>query len=93
MLQHLVQLSLYCLSSGRLQYCAKRMQTNFVEIRLLFSRNFGGRSVIFRPKFEKNFAEPHESSNTGRKFANLTTKFRWSSYVLKRKFKNLIKIS
>ena len=52
------------------------MQTHFVEIRLLFSRNFGGRSVIFRPKFQRNFAEPHKSSNTGRKFANLTTKFR-----------------
>ena len=32
--------------------------------------------MIFRPKFERNFAELHESLNTGRKFANLTTKFR-----------------
>ena len=32
--------------------------------------------MIFWPKFQSNFTEPHESSNTGRKFANLTTKFR-----------------
>ena len=32
--------------------------------------------MIFRPKFRRNFTEPHESSNKGRKFANLTTKFR-----------------
>ena len=36
-----------------------------------FRRNFGGNGVIFRPQ-----AEPHENSNGGRKFANLTTKFR-----------------
>ena len=45
-----------------------KMQTNFDEIWLLFSRNFRGRSAIFRPKFQ--------SSNTGQKFANLTTKLR-----------------
>ena len=27
------------------------------------------------PKFQRNFAEPHQSSNTGRKFTNLKTKF------------------
>ena len=32
-------------SSGTVQYCAKRMQTNFVEFRLLFSRNFAEISV------------------------------------------------
>ena len=32
--------------------------------------------MIFQPNFPRNFAEPHENSNAGRKFANLTTKFR-----------------
>ena len=53
------------------------MQTNFDEIRLLFSRNLaGGRSVILQQKFRRTFAEPHENSNAGRNFANITTKFR-----------------
>ena len=72
------------LYNNAIQYCAKRMQMNFDKIRLLFSleisakfhRNFGGKSVNYRPKVQRNFAEPHESWNTGRKFANLTTKFR-----------------
>ena len=32
--------------------------------------------MIFQLKFQRNFGEPHEGSNTGRKFANLTMKFR-----------------
>ena len=55
--------------SSKFGYCS-------LEISAKFHRNFGGRSVIFRPRFRRNFAELHESSNTGRKFANLTTKFR-----------------
>ena len=58
----------------------KRISSNFgycsLEISPKFRRNFGGKGVIFRPKFLRNFAEPHENSNAGRKFANLTTKFR-----------------
>ena len=41
-----------------------------------FRGNFGGKGVIFWRKFLQNFAEPRENSNAGRKFANLTTKFR-----------------
>ena len=83
----------------QVQYCAKRMQSNFDEIWLLFSRNFAKIVMEFRGKkcdfFGRNFAEPHESSNRGRKFANLTMKFQLGfvrAFVLKEKFKNLIKI-
>ena len=56
---------------------------NFDEIRLLFFRNFAeilGRRRHFSAEIlsepMKFLSEPHKNSNAGRKFADLTTKFR-----------------
>ena len=55
---------------------ANEFRRNSLVVLSKFRRNFGARSVIFWPNFRRSLAEPQENSKTGRKFPNLTTKFR-----------------
>ena len=84
-------------ASGELQYCAKRMQTNFAEFRLLFNRKIAEISGEISWSLSRNFVEfsvscakirvlPENSLIQERNFEAI-------SFVLKRNFLLLIENS